>query len=154
MPILSWEDALRLAQAAGFPPSTVPVIVAIAACESGLNSEAVHVNVDGSLDRGILQINSRWHPEVSDACAFDPPCAFPEAYRISNQGTSFTPWVCYNTPTYREALIFATAVYNSLTGIAQPVPLPPAGAAFLSLPPVFPPAANAAFLALPPVLPP
>jgi hypothetical protein len=53
------------------------------------------VNTDGSVDRGILQINNKWHPEVSDQCADSPPCAFKQAYRISSEGRDFTPWVTY-----------------------------------------------------------
>jgi len=46
--------------------------VRVAQCESGLNPEAVNVNTDGSRDRGLYQINDKWHPEVTDEQAFDP----------------------------------------------------------------------------------
>lgn len=46
--------------------------VRVAKCESGLNSKATNTNTDGSIDRGLFQINSKWHAEVSADQAFDP----------------------------------------------------------------------------------
>jgi len=45
--------------------------VRVAKCESGLKPSAVGVNKDGSRDRGLFQINDKWHPEIDDATAFD-----------------------------------------------------------------------------------
>lgn len=45
--------------------------VRVAKCESALKPTAKNVNADGSIDRGIYQINNKWHPEVSDEDAFD-----------------------------------------------------------------------------------
>lgn len=44
----------------------------VAKCESGLRPDAKNVNAPNSIDRGLFQINSKWHPEVSDAQAYDP----------------------------------------------------------------------------------
>lgn len=46
--------------------------VRVAKCESNLNPKAVHVNQNGSKDRGVFQINEKYHPEVSEEQAFDP----------------------------------------------------------------------------------
>lgn len=46
--------------------------VRVARCESSLDEKAIHLNTNGSLDRGLYQINSIWHPEVSEAEAFNP----------------------------------------------------------------------------------
>lgn len=46
--------------------------VRVAKCESGFDWKAIHLNTDSSRDRGLYQINSKWHPEVSDEQAFDP----------------------------------------------------------------------------------
>lgn len=43
-------------------------------------------------DRGIFQLNSYWHREVSDAEAFDARANIREAYRISKQGTDWSQW--------------------------------------------------------------
>src|SRR5258708_7364552 len=81
------------AQAAGFSGISLITIMAIAFAESRLDPAAV--GQQDPRDRGILQINSYWHPEVSDTCAFSPPCAFKEAYRISQQGKNFSQWNTY-----------------------------------------------------------
>lgn len=44
----------------------------VAKCESQLSPHAVNINAPDSIDRGIYQINSKWHPEVTEAQAFDP----------------------------------------------------------------------------------
>lgn len=97
-------QALTYAQAAGFSLPGLTTIVAIALAESGLNTDATNTagNSPPSTDRGVLQINSYWHAEVSDACAFNPACAFVEGYRISAQGTNFTPWSTYTNGAYQQ----------------------------------------------------
>lgn len=45
--------------------------VRVAKCESSLNPKAVNVNAPDSIDRGVFQINSKWHPHVTEAQAFD-----------------------------------------------------------------------------------
>jgi len=45
----------------------------VAKCENPkLDPKAIKINTDGSKDRGLFQINNKWHPEVSDEKAFDP----------------------------------------------------------------------------------
>lgn len=56
------------AQAEGVDPE---LSVRVARCESSLIPSAINVNTDGSKDRGIFQINNKWHPEVSDEAAQD-----------------------------------------------------------------------------------
>ena len=52
------------------------VILNLAKCESTMREFAVNYNIkDKSYDRGVLQINAKWHPEVSDECAFDVECS-------------------------------------------------------------------------------
>jgi hypothetical protein len=61
--------------------------VRVAKCESNLNEKAKHVNPDGSVDRGLYQINSKYHPEVSDEIAFNPILAtefFCKAFKEGN----------------------------------------------------------------------
>lgn len=49
--------------------------VKVAECESGLEIYARNINREGSIDRGLYQWNSHWHPEISDKCAFDLDCS-------------------------------------------------------------------------------
>lgn len=49
-----------------------PVLaVKVATCESSLIPTAININTDGSADRGIFQINAKWHPEITDDVAYD-----------------------------------------------------------------------------------
>ena len=102
---------------AGFGSQASYIIVAIALAESGGNDQASHVNTDGSIDRGVLEINSRWHPEVSDSCAYTPLCSFQSAYNISNKGTDFNPWTTYTTGAYLKYLTGTeVTALGSITG--------------------------------------
>jgi hypothetical protein len=108
MAILTVQQARSYASQAGFTGNGLSIIVAIAQAESSLNTRARGTNTDASVDRGILQINNRWHPEVSDACAYDPACSMQAAYRISNRGTNFQPWTTYTSGIYKRFLSGST----------------------------------------------
>lgn len=58
----------RVAKEEGVDPD---LATRVAKCESGLNPGATNTNPQGSVDRGLFQINSRWHPECSDETALD-----------------------------------------------------------------------------------
>lgn len=45
--------------------------IRVATCESSLNPAATNVNTDGSIDRGLFQINNKAWPNVTDAQAYD-----------------------------------------------------------------------------------
>jgi hypothetical protein len=47
----------------------------VAKCESNLNPKALNINKDGSRDRGIFQINDKYHPEITDEMAYNPAIA-------------------------------------------------------------------------------
>lgn len=49
-------------------------------------------------DRGLLQINRKWHSEVSDECAYDADCAMNWAaeYIAKNGWDEWTPCNCYS----------------------------------------------------------
>src|SRR5690349_11489184 len=64
----------QLAHQAGFSGNDWVVSVAVAEAESAGWTRARLINTDCSVDRGLWQINSYWHGEVSDSCAFSPPC--------------------------------------------------------------------------------
>ena len=69
----------------------------------------------GSYDRGLWQINSKYHPEVTDACAFRAQCNADAAYQISDQGTDFAPWAVYDTDAYAQYLGAAQQAVAGLT---------------------------------------
>jgi hypothetical protein len=86
------------------PPESVPALIravfgersrdalCVAGAESGWEPLAVNVNDDGAEDRGVFQINSRWHPHVRDAEAFDPAANVRYAHALSHGGTDWSAW--------------------------------------------------------------
>lgn len=71
VPIKEVTEAIirRIAKEEGGDPD---LAVRVAKCESNLDCQAVNINTDSSRDRGLFQINEKWHPEVSDEEAFNP----------------------------------------------------------------------------------
>ena len=99
---LSDFEIAEYATAAGFAPSQVATAVAIALAESGGKTDARNTagNHPPSTDRGLWQINSYYHPEVTDTQAYLPAANAAAAYRISGEGADFTPWVTYTSGAY------------------------------------------------------
>jgi hypothetical protein len=83
------------------------------------------------MDRGILQFNSYWHKDVTDACAFNPQCAFQQAYRVSQGGTNFSQWATYQNGCASKKV--GTSIQASSTGTV-PTSASSANSAFASLP--------------------
>ncbi len=112
MPILrpavnpqSWWDVQRHLRAAGFRYGDgLDIAYAIICAESnkdagvtGPQRGAFTVgNDDGSYDRGLAQLNSKGHAEVSDPEAYDPAEACRAMRRIYlENGKSFDQWAAY-----------------------------------------------------------
>lgn len=98
-------------------------VIAIAGAETAGTFDPKITNTAGntppSTDRGILQINSYWHPEVSDACAFDPVCSAIQGFRISSQGTSFSPWATYTNGAYKRYMSTAWMAIDAFQRVVQ-----------------------------------
>jgi hypothetical protein len=106
----------QLAKNAGFNGQGWTISVAVALAESLGWTRARLINTDCSVDRGLWQINSRWHGEVSDAQAFDPAGAARAAYAISAAGTNWTPWVTFTNGAYQAHMAEAQAAVNQVGG--------------------------------------
>jgi murein DD-endopeptidase MepM/ murein hydrolase activator NlpD len=114
--VLSRNQVTQYALQAGFSGSALSVAVAIAQAESGFNTVARGVNSDGSVDRGLWQINSRWHSEISDSQAYSPAGAAQAAYKISSFGLNFSPWSTYTSGAYKQYLSGVVAPPISTSG--------------------------------------
>lgn len=68
------------------------VALCVAGAESGWRPDAVNVNDDGSRDRGVFQINSRWHPDIPEREAFNPHANALHAHRLSEGGADWSAW--------------------------------------------------------------
>jgi hypothetical protein len=103
----------------GYPQIVVAVSVALA--ESSCNASAVNVNgptsgcPNGSEDRGLWQINNCYHPNVSNACAFQIQCNANAAFTISDGGTNWTPWSTFNSGAWESYISLAKSVISGFT---------------------------------------
>ena len=93
--VLTYLAVARLARNAGFPctGSRLATAVAVAKAESSFRPTITNTvgNAHG-IDRGLWQINSHWHPEVSASCALSASCNARAAARISSKGASWSQW--------------------------------------------------------------
>jgi hypothetical protein len=74
----------RVAKEEGVDPE---LALKVAKCESNFDHRAKNVNEGGSIDRGLFQINTKYHPEVSDDEAYNPITAtkfFCKAFKEGN----------------------------------------------------------------------
>jgi hypothetical protein len=78
--------------------------------ESGGRSDASNKNTDGSVDRGLWQINSVHGPKST----FDPIANVKSAIAISSGGKNWSPWVTYKTGAFRKYLSPTTLADASL----------------------------------------
>jgi hypothetical protein len=100
---LDIRELRALALEVGFRKPKLAAAVAMA--ESGGFVRARHRNRrPPSVDRGLFQINSHWHPEVSRACAYDARCNAEAAWRISEGGREWHQWTSYRDRSYRDFL--------------------------------------------------
>jgi hypothetical protein len=61
--------------------------------ESSWDAEGTLINKDGkSVDRGLWAINSYWHYEVSNDCAYDVECSTKESIRIRKADGNWNQW--------------------------------------------------------------
>lgn len=65
--------------------------VAVILGESGGDPSATN-REPGNVDRGLWQISSKWHPNVSDAEAYDVQASTAYALQLSSGGSDFNPW--------------------------------------------------------------
>lgn len=97
----SKADLVELATAHGFPDPNLAAAVAMA--ESGGDPNARNHNTNGSVDRGLWQINSV-HKQYDAAKLFSADYNATAAYAIGGGGTNWQPWVTYNTGAYKKYL--------------------------------------------------
>lgn len=117
VPQFTAEQLLWLAILVSGGRGNVAIAAGVAGAESSGRPDAQNVNTDAqrSVDRGLWQINSYWHSEVSDDCAYRPLCNARNAYRISNGWRDFTPWSTFNKGLYLE---------HMPSGLLAGVPIP------------------------------
>jgi Lysozyme like domain len=92
---LTYSAVARLAKNAGVTCTgdRIALAVAVAKAESGFRPTITNTagNAHG-IDRGLWQVNSYWHPEVSKTCALSASCNARAMARISRGGTRWSEW--------------------------------------------------------------
>lgn len=92
---LSYRAVAQLAKDAGISCTGARIAVATAVARAESSFRPTITNTVGNahgIDRGLWQINSYWHPEVSAACALSASCNARAAARISSKGTKWSQW--------------------------------------------------------------
>lgn len=92
---------------AGFRLNRLVMAVTIALAESQGYDHAHHMyfNKAGEIvyeDRGMWELHSYWHKEVSDECAYNPACAAKEVYRITKGGREWGQWASFTSDVYKN----------------------------------------------------
>lgn len=112
------------AQADGLQPS---LLASLLNHESGFNATATHANANGSVDRGIAQINNQAHPNVTTAQANNPYFAIPWAAnylssKVKGCGSvagglqAYNSGSCSGDTAYSNAIIQGQTAYAGLPG--------------------------------------
>ena len=99
----------------GGNPAAADIAAAVALAESGGSPDAKNVNTNGSIDRGLWQINSV-HGSQS---TFDPIANVKAAINISGNGKSWSPWVTFQTGAYKKFLSPTTSASSAGTPTAS-----------------------------------
>lgn len=139
-PTTCWEQAARRHQV------NPHLLVAIAEVESGLRPGAIGRNTNGSIDIGLMQINSLWLPELKrhgieprdllDPCVSVHVGAWVLARKMRRYGNTWTAVGAYNAGTdawrerYARKVMAALARRGSQAGGPAPgglTPRPPIG---------------------------
>src|SRR5215831_4489265 len=111
---------------AGGKASQAPMAAAIAMAESGGNPNAINHNTDGSIDRGLWQVNSVHGAQST----LDPLANAKAAVAISSNGSNWNPWVTFKNKKYQQYLSGAQTaaaplqndpVTNAASGVANTV---------------------------------
>jgi hypothetical protein len=99
-------------QQAGGRRSAAAIAAAVAMAESSGRPGVSHRNSDGSIDRGLWQINSV-HGSLS---TFDRLGNARAAVRISGNGSNWSPWTTFTSGAYRRFLSAAQAALGGTGG--------------------------------------
>ncbi|HKT99040.1 MAG TPA: transglycosylase SLT domain-containing protein [Paraburkholderia sp.] len=137
MPTIAHADCID--DAASFHHVNVGLMRAIAQVESGTQTHAINANSNGTVDIGLMQINSSWLPRlaregISEQSLFDPCTnAYVGAWILSENIRQYGPtWSAigaYNASSPDKRLAYARKVYATAQSITStpdsPMPILP-----------------------------
>ena len=124
---LSRAAVAQLARNAGFPDSEITMAVAVAELESGLDP-----NIEGKVDprdKGLMQINSHYHPEVLRINWRNPQENMNLAFRIWSARHNWSEWhtagaaaLLKNSPSIQQAVGSSHSVGDIAGAVVGAVP--------------------------------
>ncbi|OXJ37969.1 lytic transglycosylase [Burkholderia sp. HI2714] len=113
-----------LDDAAAFQHVSVSLMRGIAQVESGMNPNAVNTNTNGTVDIGLMQINSTWLPTLAregitreslfDACTNAYVGAWILSQNIRQLGANWNAIGAYNSASPEKRLAYARKVYDAI----------------------------------------
>ncbi|WP_063549004.1 transglycosylase SLT domain-containing protein [Burkholderia territorii] len=113
-----------LDDAATFQKVSVSLLRGIAQVESGMNPNAVNTNTNGTVDIGLMQINSTWLPTLAregitreslfDACTNAYVGAWILSQNIRQLGANWNAIGAYNAASPDKRLAYARKVYDAI----------------------------------------
>ncbi|WP_455775482.1 lytic transglycosylase domain-containing protein, partial [Burkholderia stabilis] len=128
-----------LDDAAAFQHVSVSLMRGIAQVESGMNPNAVNTNTNGTVDIGLMQINSTWLPTLAregitreslfDACTNAYVGAWILSQNIRQLGANWNAIGAYNSASPDKRLAYARKVYDAIRTLPDspdtPMPILP-----------------------------
>ncbi|MBR8141325.1 transglycosylase SLT domain-containing protein [Burkholderia sp. AU19243] len=128
-----------LDDAATFQKVSVSLLRGIAQVESGMNPNAVNTNTNGTVDIGLMQINSTWLPTLAregitreslfDACTNAYVGAWILSQNIRQLGANWNAIGAYNSASPDKRLAYARKVYDAIRTLPDspdtPMPILP-----------------------------
>lgn len=93
---LTMEEVVDMEISYCLPCGEIATGAAIAMQESSLDPSCTLINSTTSIDRGLWQINSHWHPEVAASCAYDKNCSTQAMVGIQKR-RGWSEWAAYPT---------------------------------------------------------
>ncbi|HDR9331146.1 TPA: lytic transglycosylase domain-containing protein, partial [Burkholderia multivorans] len=113
-----------LDDAAAFQHVSVSLLRGIAQVESGMNPNAVNTNANGTIDIGLMQINSSWLPTlaregITQQSLFDPCTnayvgAWIFSQNIRQLGPNWNAIGAYNAASPDKRLAYARKVFDAI----------------------------------------
>ncbi|WP_350357364.1 lytic transglycosylase domain-containing protein [Paraburkholderia fungorum] len=118
-----------LDDAAAYQHVSTQLVHAIAQHESGMRSNAVNLNSNGTEDIGLMQINSSWLPRLArygihrqdlfNPCVNGYVGTWILASNIRQFGPTWKAVGAYNAVSTQKQLIYANAIYRRLQRLGQ-----------------------------------
>lgn len=128
--LFSMQEIAALVLAHGLTPWQAVTAVAVGWAESGGNGYAININDANpaskaylSLDLGVWQTNTFWHPEVSIWAALDPATQLPFVLNIARKTGPYgyvyyvwTAWATYNAGAHSKFISDAVRAVRAAGG--------------------------------------